>query len=233
MVVDERKVQAQQVAASVPKATLEELFSKVQAGEEKEMRLVIKADVQGSLEPIVNSINELKQGDIGVNIIYGETGNISENDVLLAATSKAIVIGFNVIADPASRRLAEKEGVSIRTYDIIYRLTEDIEKALKGMLAPEVKEVVTGQAIVMAVFAISKVGNIAGCKVTQGEIRRNGKMRVLRGDQKIFDGEVSSLKRGKDDAREVRQGFECGIAVRNFSDYAPGDILECYVMEKG
>ena len=231
-VVEQRKIAAQVKAAAVPKATLEELFSRVQAGEEKELRLVIKADVQGSLEPIVTSVNDLKKGDINVNVIYAETGNITENDILLAGASKAIVLGFNVTAVPSSRRVAEAEGVSIRLYEIIYRLTEDLEKALKGMLAPEFKETVLGKAQVMAVFSISKVGNIAGCKVFNGEMRRNGKMRVFRGEKQIHDGEVSSLKIQKDDVREVRQGFECGISLRSFNEFVPGDILECYMVEK-
>jgi translation initiation factor IF-2 len=233
ILVEERKVKAQIKAAGVPKATLEELFSKVQAGEEKELRLIVKADVQGSLEPIVNSVNDLKKsGEININVIYAETGNISENDVLLAGASKAIILGFNVQADPSSRRMAEAEGVSIRLYEIIYRLIEDLEKALKGMLAPEMKETVLGKVQVMAVFAISKVGNIAGCKVIQGEVRRNGKMRVMRGDKQLHDGDVSSLKIIKDDVREVRQGYECGISLRNFNEFNPGDIMECYIIEK-
>ena len=231
-VVEERKIAAQVKAMSVPKATLEELFSRVQSGEEKELRLVVKADVEGSLEPIVNSIGELKKGDINVSVIYAETGNITENDVLLAGASKAIILGFNVSADPASRRTAEAEGVSIRLYEIIYRLIEDLEKALKGMLEPEFKETVVGKAQVMAVFAISKVGNIAGCKVMLGEMRRNGKMRVIRGDKLMHDGEISSLKIVKDDVREVRTGLECGISLKTFNEFVPGDIMECYTVEK-
>jgi len=232
-VVEQRKQAAQARAMKVTKASLEDLFSKVQAGEEQELRLVLKADVQGSLEPIVNSINELPKGAINVNIIFAETGNISESDVLLASASKAIIIGFNVQADPSTRRIAETEGVSIRLYEIIYRLTEDLEKALKGMLTPEVVEVVVGKAEVHAVFSISKVGNIAGCKVIQGELRRNGRIRVMRGETKLHEGEMSSLKHLKDDVREVRTGFECGVALKGFNDYAPGDILVCYVLEKG
>lgn len=232
-VVEQRKQAAQARATKVTKASLEDLFSKVQAGEEQELRLVLKADVQGSLEPIVNSINDLPKGAINVNVIFAETGNISESDVLLASASKAIIIGFNVQADPSTRRIAETEGVSIRLYEIIYRLTEDLEKALKGMLTPEVVEVVVGKAEVHAVFSITKVGNIAGCKVIQGELRRNGRIRVMRGETKLHEGEMSSLKHLKDDVREVRTGFECGVALKGFNDYAPGDILVCYVLEKG
>jgi translation initiation factor IF-2 len=230
--VEERKINLQAKVTHAAKLSLEDLFSKVQAGEEKELRLIVKADVQGSLEPIVNSINDLKKGEININVIYAETGNISENDVLLAGASKAIIVGFNVQIDPSSRRMAEAEGVSVRLYDIIYRLIEDLEKALKGMLAPEFKETVLGKAQVLQVFAISKVGNIAGCRVIQGEVRRNGKIRVLRGEKLLHDGEISSLKIMKEDTREVRQGYECGISLKTFNEFNPGDVLECYIVEK-
>jgi len=231
-VAEERKSAAHQTQISGPKATLEELFSRVQSGEEHELRLIIKVDVQGSLEPIINSLNELKGDQIKITILHSETGNITDNDVLLAAASKAIVIGFNVQPDGSARRLADSEGVSIRLYDIIYRMTEDIEKALKGMLEPEFREVKFGHAEVMAVFKITKVGNIAGCRVRDGEIRRNGKIRVLRAGQQIAEGEIASLKHEKDDVREVRQGFDCGISLKNFNDFVQGDILECYILER-
>jgi translation initiation factor IF-2 len=231
-VVDERKNQAKALIAAAPKATLEELFSRVQAGEQKELNLVLKADVQGSLEPIVNEIKELGKGEIKINILYAEAGNIGENDVILASASKGIIVGFNVSADTGARRLADTEGVSIRLYDIIYRLTEDIEKALKGMLEPEFNERHIGKAQVLAVFPISKVGKIAGCRVLDGELRRNGKIRLLRGNDIVFEGEVASLRHEKDDVREVRTGFECGIGLKNFNDVLVGDILECYALEK-
>jgi len=232
-VVEDRRTKAQAQRAAAPKATLEELFSRVQSGEERELRLIVKADVQGSLEPIINELNNLgKESTIGLNVLHAETGNISENDVMLATASHAIVIGFNVQADLAARRLAETEGVSIRLYNIIYRLTEDIEKALKGMLAPEIKEVVVGRAEVLAVFKISKVGNIAGCKVKEGELRRNGKVRLLRAGETLYEGDMSSLKHEKEDVNVVRLGFECGVALRNFTNIEPGDVVECYVLEK-
>jgi translation initiation factor IF-2 len=217
---------------AAPKTTLEDIFEKFKAGEVKELPLIVKADVQGSLEPIINSVEDLNCEEIKINILHSGTGEITETDVNLAEASKAIIIGFNVTADPAIQKLADSKGVSIRKYAIIYRLTEDIDKALKGMLAPEFNEVITGTAAVQAVFHISKLGNIAGCKVVKGEIRRNGKMRVKRGDNVVFENEVSSLKHEKEDVREVRQGFECGIGVRNFDTFMVGDILECYVMEK-
>jgi len=231
-VIEERKAQAQTRQAAVPKATLEQLFERYQAGETRELCLVIKADVQGSLEPIVGELKHLNKSEIKVTILQAETGNVSESDVMLAAASKAIVLGFNVTADAAARRLAEAEGVSIRLYDIIYRLTEDIEKALKGMLEPEFKEVPLGKAEVLAVFNISKVGNIAGCRVTQGEVRRNGKARILRAGKVIFEGDISSLKHERDDVREVRQGYDCGISFRNFDDMQAGDQIECYTIER-
>jgi translation initiation factor IF-2 len=233
-IVEERSQQKDQSGkASKAAFTLEQLFDRVQAGEERELRLIVKADVQGSLEPVVSSLNNLSEGSsINVNILHAETGNIGENDIMLAAASKAVVIGFNVQADGSAHKLAEAEGVSIRLYDIIYRLIEDVEKAMKGMLEPTLTEVMLGRAEVRAVFRISKVGNIAGCRVIDGEIRRNGRMRVMRGGKNIHEGDISSLKHLQEDVREVRTGFECGIAIKGFSEFAPGDILECIIFEK-
>ena len=231
--VSEERAQANAQAAAAPKTaiTLEHLFDRYKSGEEKELRLVIKADVQGSLEPIISSLNELKGGEIGLNILHAETGNIGENDVMLASASKAIVIGFSVQADAAARRLADSEGVSIRLYDIIYRLIEDVEKALKGMLEPVEKVTVVGHAEVRAVFHISKVGFIAGCRVTDGELNRNAKARVLRAGQVITEGEITSLKHLQEDVKEVRQGFECGVGIKGFNDFVVGDQIECYTVE--
>jgi translation initiation factor IF-2 len=232
-IVEGRKLDLEKSQVSQKNAvTLEDVFNRFKAGEIRELRLIIKADVQGSLEPIVSSLKDMGSGDITINILQAETGNISDSDVMLASASKAIVIGFNVEADSAAQRLADAEGVSIRRYNIIYRLTEDVEKALKGMLEPELRETVIGHAEIRAVFHISKVGNIAGCRVLDGELRRNGRMRVLRNKVKIHEGETSSLKHLQDDVREVRAGYECGVAVRGFNDYMVGDILECYILEK-
>ncbi len=230
-IIQQRQSEKQQASVTA-KATLEQLFEKFQAGEVRELPLIVKADVQGSIEPIINSLNELSQGEIKINVIHAETGNISESDVMLATASKAIVLGFNVSADTAARNLAEQHGVSIRLYEIIYRMIEDIEKALKGMLEPEVKEINVGQAQVRAIFSINKVGTIAGCRVIQGEVRRNTRIRVMRNGTKVFDGEISSLKHEKDDVKEVRQGFECGISLKGYNDISEGDILESYVIEK-
>jgi translation initiation factor IF-2 len=232
-IIDQR-VQAKEQAREqrMHAVTLEQLFDRFQAGEVRELRLVVKADVQGSLEPIISSLEDLNDGDISINILQAGTGNIGESDIMLAAASKAIVIGFNVEADSAARRVAVSEGVSIRLYDIIYRLTEDVEKALKGMLEPELVETVIGTAEVRAVFRISKVGRVAGCRVLDGELRRNAAMRVIRDEQEIFSGEISSLKHHQDDVREVRQGFECGVALKDFTEFEEGDILECYIIEE-
>ena len=228
------RLQAQHLAATARKSavTLEQLFERVQAGDVRELRLVVKADVQGSLEPIVSSINQLSTSEIAVNILHAETGNIDLDDVMLAVASKAIIIGFNVQPDGAAKRLADAEGVSIRLYNIIYRLTEDIEKALKGMLEPEEKEVVVGHAEVRALFRISKIGMVAGCRVMDGELRRPAMLRVLRKGEVFHSGPVSSLRHLQDDVREVRAGYECGVSIKNFDAFEVGDLLECYVLEK-
>ncbi len=227
----ERKTADEERKSKPPAVSLEQIFDAFQAGEAQELRLVIKADVQGSLEPITNSLRELSAGDIQVNVLHADTGNISESDIMLAAASDAIVIGFNVAPDQAAKRAAEVEGVDIRLYDIIYRLTEDIEKALKGMLEPEKRVVVIGRADVRQVFRIPKLGNIAGCMVSKGVIRRNANIRVRRGDEVLYEGSVTSLKHGKDDEREIREGFECGIGLKGFDDFKEGDTLECFTEE--
>jgi len=235
IVVDRKEKQKETASASTQKVTLENLFDHVQAGNVRELRLIIKADVQGSLEPIVSSLQEMSAtddvGKIKVTVVHSGTGNINESDVMLAGTSGAIVLGFNVKPDSAAQMMAEREHVSIRYYDIIYRLIEDVEKALKGMLKPEEKEVILGKAEIRAIFKVRKLGSIAGCRVLDGEIRRNAKVRVMRGKKELFDGEIGSLKHEKDDVREVRKGFECGIGVKNFSDFKENDIIECYVIE--
>lgn len=232
IIVEKRKIEQRERSRETLKVqSLEQLFAAYKAGEVKELRLVIKADVQGSLEPIVTSLEKLSAGEIKVNILHAGTGNISENDVMLATASQGIVIGFNVTADQVAKNCADVEGVDIRVYDIIYRLTEDIELALKGMLEPETRRVVLGKARVREVFRIPKLGNIAGCIVTEGEIQRNARMLVLREEDELFNGPISSLKHEKDDVREVRNGFECGIGLKGFESFKEGDILECYTEE--
>jgi translation initiation factor IF-2 len=233
--VEKRKRQTEKLEVDTdPVANLEQLFERVQAGEEEELRLIIKADVQGSLEPIVSSVQDLKSGgeqDIGVKVIYAGTGNVGENDVMLASATNSIIIGFNVGPDSAAKRLADSEGISVRKYNIIYHLIDDIEKALKGMLDPVEKKILVGKAEVLAVFPSGKYDHVAGCRVDLGEIRRNAKIRVIRDGKVAFEGDIASLKRHKDDVNEVRTGFECGIGLKGFSSFEEGDTLESYVIE--
>ncbi|HET6595464.1 MAG TPA: translation initiation factor IF-2 [Anaerolineales bacterium] len=232
LMVAERQALAKSRVQARKKVSLEDLFSSVQAGEAKELNLIVKADVQGSLDPIVSELNKLGEGEIGIKVLYAETGNIGDNDVMLASASNAIIIGFNVQVDVTARRLAEKEGVDIRLYEIIYRMTEDIQKALSGMLEPEIKEQIIGRASVLAVFSASKFGKVAGCRVTEGELRRNAKVRLYRGSDIVYEGDMGSLRHEKEDVREVRQGYECGVGFKNFNDIQVGDQLVCYTVEK-
>jgi translation initiation factor IF-2 len=232
LIVAERQALAKSQAQAKKKVSLEDLFSSVQAGEAKELNLIVKADVQGSLDPIVSELNKLGEGEIGIKVLYAETGNIGDNDVMLASASSAIIIGFNVQVDVSARRMAEKEGVDVRLYEIIYRMTEDIEKALSGMLEPETKEEIIGRAQVLAVFSASKFGKVAGCRVTDGELRRNAKIRLYRGADVVYEGDMGSLRHEKDDVREVRQGYECGVGFKSFNDIQVGDQLVCYTVEK-
>jgi translation initiation factor IF-2 len=230
-IVAERADAAKSQAQTKKKVSLEDLFANVQAGEAKELNLIVKADVQGSLDPIVSELNKLGEGEIGIKILYTETGNIGDNDVMLASASHAIIIGFNVQSDVSARRLAEKEGVDIRLYEIIYRMTEDIEKALNGMLEPVVREKILGRAQVLAVFSASKFGKVAGCKVTDGELRRNAKVKLYRGTDLVYEGDMGSLRHEKEDVREIKQGYECGVGFKSFNDIQVGDQLICYILE--
>jgi len=231
-IANDRKQKESESKSVRKKARLEDLFERFKAGEMGELRLILKADVQGSLEPITNSLNEIDQSEININVLHTETGNITENDIMLATASSAIVLGFNVNVETSATRLAETEGISIRTYDIIYRLLEDVEKALKGMLEPEIKETIIGQAQVLQTFTISKVGTIAGCKVMNGEIRRNAKARVVRDSKVLHEGELASLKHEKDNVKEVRTGFECGLRIKGFNDFEVGDTIESFIVEE-
>ncbi len=233
--IDDRELKTEKQEEEIdPAANLEQLFARVQAGEEEELRLIIKADVQGSLEPIINSVKDMKSGgeqDIGVKIIHSGTGIVSNDDVMLASTTNSIILGFNVGPDSGARRLAASEGISIRKYNIIYHLIDDIEKALKGMLEPVEKKILMGRAQVLAIFPSGKFEQVAGCKVETGEIRRSAKIRVLREGKIAFDGDIASLKHHKDDVNEVRDGFEFGIGLKGFSGFEEGDVLESYVIE--
>jgi translation initiation factor IF-2 len=223
---------ATKAAAPVHAFTLDDFSSRIQAGQAKELNLIVKTDVQGSIEPIVNSLEKLSTDELKVNVVHAAAGNISETDVNLAIVSHAIIVGFHVVPNPAARRLAESEGVDIRTYDIIYKLVDEVDKALKGLLEPTYVDVVVGEAEVREIFQIPKVGAIAGCYVRDGEIRRNARARVIRDGEQLYDGHVSSLKRFKKDVREVRSGFECGVGLEDFGDFAIGDVIQFYVKER-
>jgi translation initiation factor IF-2 len=231
-IVEQRRLDQELAAGPRQAYSLDDIFARFQAGETKTLNLVIKADVQGSLEPIVNSLENLSHEELEVSILRADTGTITESDIMLAFASDAIVIGFCVTPDTPARNVAEVHGISVRTYDIIYKLIEDVEKALKGMLEPEYAPVVVGRAEVRAVFRIRRVGNIAGCYILDGEARRNARARLLRGEEVVYDGSVSSLKRFEEDVREVRAGFECGIGLDGVNDYKEGDIIEFYVIER-
>lgn len=216
--------------------TLEEMFAQFQAGETKELNLIVRVDVQGSLEPVVNSLNDLAKTNsegIGVRILSAGVGNVSENDIMLASASTAIVLAFSVDVDTAARRAADTHHVEVRQYDIIYKMLEDIELALHGMLEPQYAPKVIGRAEVRRVFRISKIGAIAGSYILDGEARRNAKVRVLRAGKVLLEqASVASLKRVNDDVREVRAGFECGISLDGFHDFEEGDHLEFFIMER-
>ncbi|HLU09256.1 MAG TPA: translation initiation factor IF-2 [Oceanobacillus sp.] len=236
--VEERKQEAatQRNQPSRGAVTLEDFFSQFRAGETKEMNIILKVDVQGSLQPIVDNLERISgenREGIRLRILAADVGNISESDVMLASASDAIVIGFKVDVDTAARRSADSHGVDIRQYDVIYKLFEDVELALKGMLEPVYIERTIGVAEVRQVFKISKVGTIAGCMVREGEARRNARARVKRGGQVLVENSaVSSLKRLQEDVREVRAGFECGVGLATFSDFEQGDIIEFFVTER-
>jgi translation initiation factor IF-2 len=211
-------------------AKLENMFEQMESGEVQTLGLIIKSDVQGSYEALSGSLQKLSTNEVKVNIIHTGVGAISESDVNLAAASKAVLIGFNVRADSGARKLVDNLGVDVRYYNIIYEAVDEIKAALSGMLAPEQKEQMIGTVEVREVFRISKVGSIAGCYVQDGMIKRNSKVRVLRNNVIIHTGELDSLKRFKDDVKEVKNNFECGLSLKNYNDIEVGDILEVYEM---
>jgi translation initiation factor IF-2 len=212
--------------------SLETLFSQMQEGGVQELRLVLKADVQGSLEAALNELSKIDHAEVGVHVIHKDVGGITANDVNLAAASDALVVGFNVRPNAEARQLAEREGVEIRSYRVIYQLTEEIEQALVGMLAPVTHEETTGEVEVRALFRVSRLGTIAGSYVTQGVVRRGARVRVVRDGTVIIETSIAQLKRFKDDVREVQEGFECGILLEGFNDVKEGDMLEVYELRE-
>ena len=209
-------------------ARLEDIFEQIQKGEAATLNLIVKADVNGSLEAVTESLRKLEREDVRLAFVHRAVGRITENDIQLAATSNATIIGFNVRPERKARVMAEAEGVEIRSYEIIYKLIEDIEAAMLGMLAPEFEEVVTGDAEVREIFSVPRIGKIAGCYVTNGMITRGSKVRFLREGTIIWKGEISSLRRFKEDVREVQSGYECGIGLSDYQDLKDGDVIETF-----
>jgi len=212
--------------------SLSALSSQISEGKVKELNVILKTDVQGSIEPMKDSIERLSTEKVRANVIHAASGSITESDVLLAAASKGIIIGFNTGPAPGAQQLAEAEGISIQRYDVIYRLEEDVSKALKGMLEPTYVEVVGGRAEIRAIFGSSKQGKVAGVYIKEGTAWRNARVKVLRQNKVVCESRITSLKRFKEDANEVSAGLECGVGVEGFTDFSIGDIIEFYRVER-
>ena len=231
--VEQRKHE-QKMAASGPvgKVSLEDLFSQIQAGEMKNLNIIVKADVQGSAEAVKASLEKISNEEVRVRVIHCAVGAINESDVMLATTSNAIIVGFNVRPDSNAKETAARNKVDMRMYRVIYDCINEIETAMKGMLTPKFKEVELGQAEVRNVFRITGVGMVAGCYVTNGKMQRGANMRLLRDNVVIYDGAIASLQRFKDSVKEVAQGYECGITFEKFQDIKEGDVIEAFLMEQ-
>ena len=214
------------------RVTLDNLFSQMEEGKLKQLNLIVKADVQGSVEAVKQSLEKLSNDEVKVKVIHSNVGGVTESDVTLAKVSNAIIIAFNVRPEPIAKEQAEKEEVEIKTYSVIYNAIEDVEAAMKGMLDPVYKEVIIGNAEVRQTFKVSNVGTIAGCYVTDGKIARNSVVRVIRDNVVLHEGKLVSLKRFKDDVKEVAHGYECGVQIEDYNDIKEGDIIEAHIMEE-
>ena len=233
ILVEQRKEEKKKASTGGErKVTLNDLFAQIKEGELKELTLIVKGDVQGSVEAVKSSLEKLSNEEVRVRVIHGAVGAINESDVMLAATSNAIIVGFNVRPEAAARDSAARSGVDIRLYRIIYECIAEIEAAIKGMLAPKFQESLIGHAQVRQLYHVSKVGTIAGCYVQDGKITRNASVRVVRDGIVVFEGQLASLRRFKDDVKEVAEGYECGMSIERFNDLKEGDILEAFVMEQ-
>jgi len=233
--VAEFRTRKQRIAGqggSIGATTMEQMFAKIKAGEAKELAILIKADMQGSVEALSGTLAKIGSDEVKVNVIHGAVGAINESDVTLAKASNAVIIGFNVRANTQAREVAKRDGIDIRYYSIIYDVADDVKKVLTGMLSPTIKENFIGYAEVREVFNITKVGKVAGCRVTQGVIKRGCKVRLLRDNVVIHEGDLAQLKRFKEDAKEVREGYECGMALANYTDIQAGDMIECFEVER-
>ena len=224
--------QKEEIFNAQTKVTLDNLFDQMQQGEMKELKVIVKADVQGSVEAVRQSLEKLSNEEVRVHVIHGAVGAVSENDVMLANASNAIIVGFNVRPDPVAEENAKRDGVDMRLYRIIYDCIEEIESAMKGMLAPKFREVALGKAECRETYKISNVGMVIGGHVISGKITRSAQVRVVRDGIIIADDKVASLRRFKDDVKEVADGYDCGICLERFSDIKEGDILEAYMMEE-
>ena len=232
-IVEQRRTfKKEEIFNSQNKVTLDNLFDQMQLGDVKELKIIVKGDVQGSVEAVKQSLEKISNNEVRVHVIHGAVGAVNESDVMLANASNAIIVGFNVRPEPAAQESAEREGVDIRLYRVIYECIEEITSAMKGMLAPKVREVDLGRAECRETYKISSIGTIAGCHVLSGKITRNSKIRVVRDGIIVCESEIASLKRFKDDVKEVMQGYECGIGLVNFNDIKLGDIFEAFVMEE-
>lgn len=227
-----QKTRREEVLSRSRRVTLEDLHEQIASGKLKELKIIVKADVQGSVEALCDSLQKLSTHEITLNIVHRGVGGINESDVMLSAASNAIIIGFNVRPGPSAEELAEKEGVDIHIYRVIYEVVEETKKAMEGLLEPEFKEIPLGRAEVKRIFRIPKVGTVAGCSVAKGKISRQSNVRLLRDNVIIYEGKISSLRRFKDDVREVDAGFECGIGLENFNDIKENDIMEAFTLEK-
>ena len=230
--IEKNKAEREREGAAPKAVNLSNVYEQLSTGRVKELNIVMKADVQGSIEPIRTSLEQIAEEEVKVRVIHSGTGNVTESDVMLAIASKAVIIGFNTGSETGARRLAELEGVSIRYYDVIYNLVDDIAKALKGMLEPTYVEVIEGHAEVRAIFSLSRREKVAGVYVTEGRMVRGASIRVLRNGQVVHESVVSSLRRFKEDAREVASGYECGVGARGFTDFEVGDVLEVFRTEE-
>jgi len=218
--------------ATTGRGTLEQMLSRIKEGEASQMPVIIKSDVHGSLEAIVNSLQKMNTDEVQVRVLHAGVGGINESDITLARATDAMIIGFNVRANPQAREMARRDNIDIRYYSIIYNVVDDVKAALSGMLAPSRHEHFLGYAEIREVFSTSKTGKVAGCMVTEGMVKRGAKVRLLRDDVVIHDGALKTLRRFKDEVREVKEGYECGMALENYSDIQIGDRIECYEIEE-
>src|SRR5579862_6635353 len=229
----ERQKREKQAARGAPiRTSLADMMSQLKAAGRKELPIVVKGDVQGSVEAIVAALEKLGNDEVGARVVHSGVGGVTESDITLAEASKAAVLGFNVRAHKEARDLAERQGIEIRYYNIIYNLVDDVKAAMSGLLAPTLREEMLGNAVILEVFSISKVGKVAGCRVTDGVVQRGASVRLIRDNVVVHEGKLSTLKRFKDEVREVQAGQECGMAFENYQDMRVGDVIECYRVEE-